>query len=185
MTAVWIAVALAPALFVWAVLLFNGLVRKRNRVKNAWSDLDAQLKRRYDLVPNLVEAVRGYRDHEAGLLERVSEARAGAMKAQALNPAERAPAERALSGAVRSFFAVVEQYPDLKASKNFLSLQDELTRLEEDIASARRYYNASVRELNNGVQTFPANLLAGAMGFQSADFFGAEDGERDAVKVSL
>lgn len=181
----WIVVWILAALVFWIAVVFNSLVAKRNRVRNAWSDIDVQLKRRYDLVPNIVEAVKGYRGHEASALERVTQARSGAVGSQGAAPAGRGPAESQLTRAVRGLFAVVENYPELRASENFRKLHDELVRLEEDIQSARRYYNASVREFNNGVEVFPANLVAGVLGFKSAEFFDVDDDEREAVKVEL
>lgn len=181
----WIAVGILAALVLWIAVLFNVLVAKRNRVRNAWSDIDVQLKRRYDLVPNIVETVKGFSGHEASALEQVTRARSGAVESQGAAPAGRGPAEGQLTRAVRHLFAVVENYPELRASKNFQKLHDELVALEEDIQSARRFYNASVRELNNGVEVFPANLVAGVFGFRSAEFFGIEDDERAAVPVGL
>lgn len=182
----WIYIALAAIIVVWIIAVFNNLIRKRNRVKNAWSDVDVQLKRRYDLVPNLVETVRGYKDYESSVLEKVTSARASAINAQGSgNIAGMVQAENMLSGALKSLFAVAENYPQLKASENFQKLQDELSSLEEDIQSARRYYNAAVRELNNSTQVFPASIVAGVFGFKQSEFFGAEESERGAVKVSF
>jgi len=172
-------------IFLWMIAVFNSLVVKRNRVKNAWSDIDVQLKRRYDLVPNLVETVKGYKDYEASVLEKVTQARTSVLQAQKESVASRAEAENLLSSALKNLFAVAENYPQLRASENFQKLQQELANLENDIQSARRYYNAAVRELNNAVQRFPANLIAGLLGFSPAEFFGAEEGERSVVKVSF
>ncbi len=171
-------------ILVWAVFLFNSLVRKRNMMQNAWSDVDVQLKRRYDLVPNLVETVKGYKNYEASVLQEVTEARTSAMNVSG-GGAAKAQAENQLSGALKSLFAVAENYPDLKASANFQKLQDELSSLEDDIQSARRFYNAAVREFDNAIQVFPANLVAGILGFKQTEFFGAEENEREAVKVSF
>lgn len=181
----WIASGAVIAILLWVAIVFNSLVAKRNRVKNAWSDIDVQLKRRYDLVPNIVETVKGYRGHEVSALEQVTKARSGAVESQAAAPAGRGPVENQLTRAVRHLFAVVENYPELRASENFRKLHDELVALEEDIQSARRYYNASVRELNNGVEVFPANLIAGVFGFRSAEFFDIDDDERESVRVEL
>ena len=172
-------------MFVWVVAVFNSLIIKRNRAKNAWSDIDVQLKRRHDLIPNLVEAVKGYKDYEAGVLEGVTKARASAIKTQGGSVGGRVQAENMLTDALKSLFAVAENYPQLRASENFQKLQDQLSFLENDIQSARRYYNAAVRELNNAIQVFPASLVAGIFGFKQSEFFGAEEKERGAVKVSL
>ncbi len=180
----WIIVAIVILLVVWVIALFNGLVQKRNRMKNAWSDIDVQLKRRYDLVPNLVESVKGYKEHEASVLEAVTKARTSAMQATGGADA-RAQAENMLSGALKTLFAVAENYPQLKASENFQQLQTALADLEEQIQSSRRYYNASVRELNTAMQTFPANMIAGMLGFTPGEFFGADAQERNPVKVSF
>lgn len=178
----WIAVVVI-VLFLVVMGLYNTLIRKRNRVANAWSDVDVQLKRRYDLVPNLVETVKGYKNHESSVLENVTKARTAAMGAGTL--ADKAKAEESLSGTLKTLFAVTENYPDLKASENFKQLQIQLSTLENDIQSARSYYNATVRELNNSIQTFPGNLVAGIYKIKSAEFFGAQEGERAAVKVSF
>lgn len=179
----WIIIGVGAVLLVWVVAVFNALIKKRNRVKNAWSDIDVQLKRRYDLVPNLVEVVKSYRDYEASVLENITKARISAMNQGTL--ANKAQAEDALSGALKSLFAVAENYPQLRASENFQKLQDQLSSLENDIQSARRYYNAATRELNNTIQVFPASLIAGVFGFKQAEFFGADKNEQDVVKVSF
>lgn len=168
----------------YGVVVFNGLISKRNRVKNAWSDIDVQLKRRYDLVPNLVETVKGYKNYEASVLENVTKARTSAMNLSG-GSTGRAEAENALSGALKTLFAVAENYPDLKASTNFGQLQSELSNLENEIQGARRYYNASVREFNTATETFPSNIFAGIFGFKASDFFGADESERANVKVSF
>lgn len=170
-------------MLIWVVAVFNSLVRKRNRVRNAWSDIDVQLKRRYDLVPNLVETVRGYKVYEASVLENVTQARIGAMSRDDVG--SRAQAESALSKALKNLFAVAENYPQLRASENFRKLQEQLSLLENDIQSARRYYNAAVRELNNAVQVFPAAIVARIFGFKPLEFFGVEEGEKDTVAVSF
>ncbi|OGL65959.1 hypothetical protein A3B21_02145 [Candidatus Uhrbacteria bacterium RIFCSPLOWO2_01_FULL_47_24] len=180
----WIAIGVGAVLFIWSVVVFNSLVGKRNRVKNAWSDTDVQLKRRYDLVPNLVETVKDYKGYEASVLENVTKTRTSAMN-QSGGVAGRAQAENALSGALKSLFAVAENYPQLRASENFQKLQDQLSSLENDIQSARRYYNAAVRELNNAVQVFPASVVAGVFSFKQSEFFGADESEKGAVKVSF
>lgn len=181
----WIAIGVGAVLLIWIVAIFNSLVGKRNRVKNAWSDIDVQLKRRYDLVPNLVETVKGYKGYEASVLENITKARTSAMNTQGGSVAGRAQAENMLSGALKSLFAVAENYPQLRASENFQKLQDQLSSLENDIQSARRYYNAAVRELNNAVQVFPASIVAGIFSFKQSEFFGVDEGERGAAKVSF
>jgi LemA protein len=179
----WILIVIVVILLIWIVAVFNSLVRKRNRVKNAWSDIEVQLKRRYDLVPNLVETVKGYKEYEASVLENVTKARTSAMSQTSV--AGRAQAEDMLSAALKSLFAVAENYPQLKASENFQKLQDQLSSLENDIQSARRYYNAAVRELNNAIQVFPASIVARIFGFKQAEFFGVDESEKEAVKVSF
>lgn len=183
MTSWIILIVVVVVLVLLLVSVYNSLVRKRNRVKNAWSDIDVQLKRRYDLVPNLVETVKGYSGYEAAVLEDVVKARGGAMSAGGL--AQKAEAENMLSGTLKTLFALAENYPQLRASENFQKLQGELSALENDIQSARRYYNAAVRELNNAVQVFPANIVASMLGFKQSEFFGAEEGEKANVKVAF
>lgn len=180
----WIAIGAGVVLLTWIIGVFNSLVGKKNRVKNAWSDIDVQLKRRYDLVPNLVETVKGYEGHEASVLLNVTKARTSAMN-QGGGASDKAQAENMLSEALKSLFAVAENYPQLKASENFQKLQDQLSSLENDIQSARRYYNAAVRELNNAVQVFPASIVAGIFSFKQSEFFGVDEGEKGAVKVSF
>ena len=165
------------------VSFYNRFIRLRNGAESAWSDVDVQLKRRHDLVPNLVETVKGYAAHERGTLERVVQARNQALGAA--GAAERVAAENALSAALRQLFALAEAYPDLKANASFLQLQSDLGRIEETIANARRYYNAVVRDFNTGQQTFPANLIAGVLGFGQRPFFEAEAPERAAVAVQF
>ena len=164
------------------ILSYNGLVRLRNRIDNAWSQIDVQLKRRYDLIPNLVNTVKGYAAHERGTFEAVTQARANAINAQ--TPADQAQAENVLSGALKSLFAVAEAYPDLKANQNFLNLQEELTSAEDRVAYARQYYNDSVNSYNTQIQKFPTNLLAGMFHFEKRDFFDAapEDTETPQVR---
>lgn len=174
---------IAIVCFFFVISVFNVLVKKRNQVKNAWSDIDVQLKRRYDLIPNLVETVKGYKGYEANLLENVTKARAGIFSAQGVS--ERAQTEDVLSSALRSLFVSVEAYPELRASVSFKTLQDQLVSLENDIQSARRYYNATVRELNTATQTFPSSIVASVFGFHQSEFFGAQEGERGHVAVSL
>ena len=165
------------------ILSYNGLVRLRNRIDNAWSQIDVQLKRRYDLIPNLVNTVKGYAAHERGVFESVTQARANAINAQ--GPAQQAEAENVLSGALKSLFAVAEAYPDLKANQNFLSLQEELTSTEDRVAYARQFYNDSVQKLNTKIETVPTNILAGMFGFTKHEYFEADDTTRGPVKVEF
>ncbi|MBI3910673.1 MAG: LemA family protein [Armatimonadetes bacterium] len=182
-TGIWIGCALLAALLAWVLVVYNRLVRLRVLARNAWSDIDVQLKRRHDLVPNLVETVKGYAAHEQGTLERVVQARHQAMSVS--GPRERSEAENALTQALRHLFVLVEAYPDLKANQGFLQLQSDLTSVEEDIANARRYYNAVVRDFNTESQTFPAVLIARGFGFTELSFFGATEDERKAVSIQL
>lgn len=173
------------AIVVILVLLFNGLVKSRNRVDEAWSDINVQLKRRYDLIPNLVETVKGYAAHESGVFEKVTAARTAAMSAGGLD--DKLAKENALSGTLKSLFAVAEAYPDLKANQNFLQLQNDLTDTEDKIQAARRFYNGNVRDYNTKIQTFPGNLFASMFGFSKKDFFGIDENgpEAQPVKVSF
>jgi LemA protein len=173
-TSTWIVLGVIALLVIWVIILYNGLVAMRQRVNQAFADVDVQLKQRHDLVPNLVETVKGYASHERGTLEAVVQARNAAMTAQ--GPAQMAQAENMLSGALRQLFALSEAYPDLKANTNFQQLQTELADLENKIAAARRFFNNAVQEYNTGIQQFPAVLLAGPTGFTQKEFFdlGAE-----------
>ena len=184
MTIVIIVVAVIVVLLgLYVVFTYNRLVRTRNQIDNAYSQIDVQLKRRYDLIPNLVETVKGYAAHERGTFEAVTNARANAINAQ--TPADQAQAENVLSGALKSLFAVAEAYPDLKANQNFLNLQEELTSAEDRIAYARQYYNDSVQQFNTKIQTFPRNLLAGMFNFQPRQFFQADAGSQEVPKVQF
>ncbi|MGH7570488.1 MAG: LemA family protein [Gemmatimonadota bacterium] len=168
----------------WGIVTYNALVGLRNQLENAWAQIDVQLKRRYDLIPNLVEAVKDYMQFEQDVLTKVTEARAQA--ASATGPAEQGRAENVLTGALRQLFAVVENYPELKANENVMSLQEELTGTEDQIASARQFYNENVRVFNTRIQTFPTNLIAGMLGFAAREFFATgDDAEREPVKVDL
>ncbi|CAN5168506.1 LemA family protein [soil metagenome] len=168
----------------WAILTYNGLVTLRNQLENAWSQIDVQLKRRYDLIPNLVETVKDYMQFEQDVLTRVTEARAQAVSAQ--GPAEQARAENQLTQSLRSLFAVVENYPELKANENVMKLQEELTSTENRIAFARQFYNDTVMRFNTRLQSFPTNLIAGMLGFSQREFFETgDDAEREPVKVDL
>lgn len=176
-------VVVVVGLFV--MMMYNGLVRSRVRVDEAWSDIEVQLKRRYDLIPNLVETVKGYAKHESSVLENVTKARASAISLHN-DPKAQAQAENALSQTLKSLFAVAESYPDLKANQNFMKLQGDLTDTEDKIQASRRFFNANVRDLNTRIQTFPANMIAGMFGFKMRDFFEIENAEeRQNVKVSF
>lgn len=173
MTALWIILGIIAvlAIFLWAT--YNALVTLKLRVDEAWSDITVQLKRRLDLIPNLVNSVKGYAAHESGVFEKVTEARANALNAQGVK--ETAAAENQFEGALKSLFAVAEAYPDLKANQNFLQLQDELVDTEDKIQAARRFYNGGVRDLNTKIQLFPNNIFAGMLGFKEREFFEVED----------
>jgi LemA protein len=168
-TSTIIALAVIVVIAVWAISVYNGLISMRQRVNQAFADVDVQLRQRHDLVPNLVETVKGYAAHERGTLDEVVKARNAAVSAQ--GPAQQAAAENMLTGALRQLFALSEAYPDLKASANFQQLEAELTDLENKIAASRRFFNNSVQEYNTGIQRFPAALFAGAMGFSQKEYF--------------
>jgi LemA protein len=167
------------------ILTYNGLVQRRLRVDEAFSQISVQLKRRWDLIPNLVNAVKGYMDFEKDVLTKVTDARANAVAAGAQGPAAQAQAENALTGTLRSLFAVVENYPTLKANENVLSLQEQLTTTENQIGFARQHYNATVLDFNTGIATFPAALLAGPLGFTKREFFEAEPEAQAVPQVNL
>jgi LemA protein len=173
MTALWIVIGIVVilGLFLWAT--YNGLVKLNVRVDEAWSDITVQLKRRLDLIPNLVNSVKGYAAHESSVFENVTEARANALNAQGVK--ETAAAENQFEGALKSLFAVAEAYPDLKANQNFLELQQELVDTEDKIQAARRFYNGGVRDLNTKIQVFPNNVFASSLGFKKREFFEVED----------
>ncbi len=179
----WIILAVGVVLGILLVALYNRLVKLRVAAQNAWSDIDVQLKRRADLVPNLVETVKGYAVHERETLDAVTAARTRAVAASGAGPAERAGAEAALGTALRGLTVAVEAYPELQASGGFRDLQAQLAETENHISGSRRYYNAVVRDLNTAVQTFPSNLLAGPMGFREREFFEASAAEREAPAV--
>ena len=170
-TVTWIIVGVIVVLAIWMIMTYNGLVAMRQRVNQAFADIDVQTKQRHDLVPNLVETVKGYAGHERDTLEAVVRARNAAVAAQGGGVATQAAAENALSGALRQLFALSEAYPDLKASQNFQQLQSELSDLENKIAAARRFFNSAVQEYNTGIQQFPAALVAGSLGFAPKEFF--------------
>lgn len=163
--------------------IYNSLITMKNRVDEAWSDIDVQLKRRYDLIPNLVNTVKGYAAHEKELFEKVTAARTAAMGAQ--TPADKQAAENMLSGTLKSLFAVSENYPDLKANQNFLELQRELTDTEDKIQASRRFYNGNVRDFNIKIETFPSSIIAGMLNFVKREFFVADEKEKENVNVQF
>ncbi len=165
---------------VWAILTYNSLIMFKNRVEEAWSDIDVQLKRRYDLIPNLVNTVKGYASHEKETFQNVTEARTKAMQAQA--PQEKAQAENFLSETLKSLFAVSENYPDLKANENFLELQRELTDTENKVQASRRFYNGNVRDYNTKIETVPTNIIAGVFNFSVREFFELDESEKESAK---
>jgi LemA protein len=184
MSGLMISLIVVGVLLLAVAAVYNSLIRSRNRVDEAWSDIDVQLKRRYDLIPNLIETVKGYAKHEKEVFEKVTKARTEAMGAQTV--VEKDKAENVLSGALKSLFAVAEAYPDLKANENFGKLQDELTDTEDKIQASRRFYNGNVRDFNTKIQVFPTNLFAQALGFKAYDFFEVEnEAEKENVKVDF
>ena len=185
MIALIVIIAIVVVIAIIVVVLYNGLVRRRNQVDNAWSQIDVQLKRRHDLIPNLVEAVKDYMSYEQETLTKVTDARAAAVSAGAQGPEAQAHAENALTQSLRSLFAVAENYPDLKANQNVLSLQEELTTTENKISFARQFYNDSVMTFNMMIQQFPSNLLAGMFNFSAREFFQAEEADKEVPKVDL
>lgn len=184
MPVVWIVIAIVVILILILVSMYNGLVKLKVRSDEAWSDIDVQLKRRYDLIPNLVETVKGYAKHEKGVFEEVTKARAEALSAKSVK--SKSDAENKVSEALKSIFAVAEAYPDLKASSNFGKLQDELTDTEDKIQAARRFYNGNVRDLNIAIQSFPTSIIANMFKFNKKELFGLEEAEaKEPVKVKL
>ncbi|MDD5145776.1 MAG: LemA family protein [Candidatus Pacebacteria bacterium] len=184
MTALYVIIGVIVVAFLWVIGIFNGLVTLKNRAKEAWSDIDVQLKRRYDLIPNLVETVKGYATHEREAFENVTQARSRAMGAGTLK--EKAEAENALSGTLKTLFAVAENYPQLRASENFQKLQDELTDTEDKIQAARRFYNGNVRDLNTKIEIFPSNIIASLFNFQKMEFFELEEAaQKEPVQVKF
>lgn len=178
-----IALGVVGLAVVYIIVAYNGLVNFRNRVSEAWSDIDVQLKRRYDLIPNLINTVKGYASHESGVFEKVTAARANAM--QAGSTKAKAEAENMLSDTLKSLFAVAEAYPDLKANQNFLELQRELSDTENKIQASRRFYNGTVLELNNKIDMFPSNIIAGIFHFTKSEFFEVADAEKEPVSVQF
>ena len=184
MTTTYIILGIVAALILWLILSYNRLITLRNRAREALSDIDVQLKRRYDLIPNLVEAVKGYMTHERGVLENVTKARAAVSQSSG-NPIERSKSENMLSDTLKTLFAVAENYPDLKASVNFLELQRELSDTENKIQASRRFYNTTVMDLNTTIQTFPTNIIAKPFSFKEEAFFDAPEAEEQPVKVQF
>ena len=183
MTVLYIIIAVVVVILLWMIAVFNGLIRLKNRTNEAWSDIDVQLKRRHDLIPNLIETVKGYAAHEKGLFEKVTEARARAIGAQGIEA--KGKAENVLSGTLKSLFAVAENYPQLKANENFLQLQGELSDTENKIEASRRFYNGNVRDINIKIETFPSRIIAGMLGFKKREFFEAEAGEKEVPQAKF
>ena len=180
----WVIIGIITFIILWFIFSYNSFVRLRNRADNAWSQIDVQLKRRFDLIPNLVEAVKGYMKHEKATFKEITEARTAFLKAT--GPLDKAKAEGMLSGALKSIFAVAENYPKLEASQNFMQLQEELSGTESKLAYARQFYNDSIQSWNEKLQSFPSNLIAGMFGYKQREFFKTEsEAERKAVKVSF
>ncbi len=181
---IWIIGGALAIALLWVIGAYNGLIRLKNHVDEAWSDIDVQLKRRYDLIPNLVETVKGYATHERQAFENVTKARSAAMGAT--TPEAKGQAENMLSGALKSIFALAEAYPDLKANQNFAKLQDELSDTENKIQASRRFYNGNVRDFNTRLQQFPTNTFGSWLGFKSREFFAVEnESEKQAVPVKF
>ncbi len=188
MSPFYIILAVMAIVVVWIMMTFNGLVRSKNRVDEAYSDIDVQLKRRYDLIPNLVETVKGYMAHERETLVKLTEARTAAMAThdnKGASLAQREATENALSSTLKTLFAVTENYPELKASQNFLQLQDEISDTENKIQASRRFYNGNVRDFNTQIQVFPTNLFAGMLKFTKYEFFLAAEAEKQNVQVKF
>ena len=179
----WIFLGIIAIVVVAIIFVYNGLIRSKNRVDEAWSDIEVQLKRRYDLIPNLVNTVKGFAAQESGVLERVTEARTRAMGAQ--TPEESAKDENMLSGTLKSLFAVSENYPDLKSNANFMQLQTDLTDTENKIQASRRFYNGNVRDFNTKVEVFPTNLFASMLGFSKRAFFDIDDNGPESQNVEV
>ena len=184
MTYIWIIVGVVVAFILWLIGVYNSLIRTKNHVNEAWSDIDVQLKRRYNLIPNLVETVKGYAKHEREVFEKVTQARSQAMGAQSVE--EHGKAENMLKGALKSLFAVAENYPELKASQNLSKLQDELADTENKIQASRRFYNGNVRDFNTKIQVFPTNMFAKRLSFNKREFFEIEEeGEKKNPEVKF
>ena len=184
MSAFWIVIIVVALILVYIISVFNRLVSLKNRTDEAWSDIDVQLKRRYDLIPNLVETVKGYAKHEKGVFEDVTKARAEALKAGSME--DKAKANNQITEALKSVFAVAEAYPELKANENFVELQREITDTEDKIQASRRFYNANVRDLNIAIESFPSNVIAGMFKYQKKELFEIKDaGQKENVKVEF
>ncbi len=184
MTLFYIIGGIVALVLISVIFIYNSFVSRKNQIDEAWSDIEVQMKRRYDLIPNLVETVKGYAAHEKGVFENVTKARSAAMGAQSAG--EKAQAENALTGTLKTLFAIAENYPDLKANTNFLELQRELSDTENKIQAARRFYNSNVRDYNTMVQTFPSNIIAGSFGFKTREFFDLDEpAAAEPVKVSF
>lgn len=180
----WTLIIVVVAVVAWGLVMYNSLVRRRNQVDESWSDIEVQLKRRHNLIPNLVQTVKGYAQHERGVFENVTQARAQALGAK--TPEQQAKAENQLTSTLKTLFAVAENYPDLKANANFLELQRELSDTEDKIQAARRFYNGNVRDYNTTIQSVPTNVMAGMFGFKKRNFFEIEDEEvRSVPKVNF
>ncbi len=183
---IWIVLGAIVLIALVIIGMYNGLIRLKNRVDEAWSDIDVQLKRRHDLIPNLVNTVKGYAKHEEGTLTKVIEARNVAMKQEGgADPKAKADAENALSSTLKSIFALSESYPDLKANTNFLELQRELSDTENKIQASRRFYNANVRDFNTKIEVFPTNVIGNMLGFKSRDYFEIKEVEKENVEVKF
>jgi LemA protein len=184
MSLTWIVLIAVGVLALWVIGVYNGLIKLKIRTDEAWADIDVQLKRRYDLIPNLLNTVKGYATHESQLFEKVSQARAAAMGAQ--SPHDKAVADNMLTNTLKSLFAVAEAYPELKANENFLKLQDELSDTENKVQASRRFYNGNVRDFNTKLQVFPTNLIGGMLGFKPREYFEIEnEAEREVPKVQF
>ncbi len=179
----WIFIAIIVAIILIAIFLYNALIRSRNQVDEAWSDIEVQLKRRYDLIPNLVNTVKGYAQQESSVLEKVTEARTRAMGARGIGEQEKD--ENQLSGALKSLFAVAESYPDLKSNQNFMQLQSDLTDTENKIQASRRFYNGTVRDFNTKLQVFPTNIFASMLGFKVREFFDIDETGAEGKPVEV
>lgn len=176
----WVLLIAAAVIAAWLIAVYNGLIKAKNRTDEAWSDIDVQLKRRHDLIPNIVNTVKGYAAHESGVFERVTEARSKAMQAGTID--DKIASENQLMGTLKSLFAIAENYPELKANQNFLHLQQELADTENKVQASRRFYNGNVRDFNTKLQVFPTNMIANMLGFKAYQFFEAEE-EAKAVPV--
>ena len=184
MDILYIILGIVAIIILWAIVIFNGFIRLKHRVNEAWSDIDVQLKRRHNLIPNLVKTVQGYAKHERGLFEKVTKARAGAVSAKGVE--EKGMAENMLTNTLKTLFAVAENYPDLKANANFLELQRELSDSENKVQAARRFYNGNVRDINVKVERFPSRIIAAMFGFKKREFFEIEEAkEREVPKVEF